>query len=88
MLTKKKSLSLPETWLLKLLAIVNSVLNKGEPVIPPLLPSASNKANLFVESVCKNSNLDESGITSRTNLKLHNIPVSIQLVKKVIGSWL
>ena len=48
--------------------IANSVLNKGNSVIPPLfnspevLPSASDKAKLFAENFSKNSNLDDSGI--------------------------
>ena len=54
-----------------------------------MLPSASNKAKLFVENFSKNSNLDDSGISlpvfpSRTNLKLHNISVTLKIVKKVI----
>ena len=54
-----------------------------------MLSSASNKAKLFVENVSKNSNLDGSGISlpvfpSRTNLKLHNIPVIPKMIKKVI----
>ena len=73
----------------------NSVLNKDKSAIPPLfngpevMSSASYKAELFAENVSKNSNLDDSGISlsvfaSRTNLKLHNIPVSPKTVKKVI----
>ena len=48
--------------------IVSSVLIKGKSVIPPLfngsevLPSAFDKAKLFVENFSKNSNLDDSGI--------------------------
>ena len=47
------------------------------------------KAKLFTEKFSKNSNLDYSGILlpafpSRTNLKMHNIPVTANLVKKVI----
>ena len=75
--------------------IANNVLNKGKSAIPPLyngpelLSSASNKAKLFVENFCKNSNIDDSGISlavfpSRTNLKLHNISVTPKMVKKVI----
>ena len=73
---------------------VNSVLSKGKPAIPPLfsglqvLSSASDKAKLFAENSCKNSNLDDSGISfpvfsSRTNLKLHNSSVTPKMVKKV-----
>ena len=61
--------------------IASSVLNKGKSSILPLLnspevlPSASEKAKLFAKSFCKNSDLDDSGISfsvfpSRTNLKL------------------
>ena len=54
-----------------------------------MLSSASDKAKLFAENFCKNSNLDDSGISlpvfpSRTNLKLHNISVTPKMVKKVI----
>ena len=50
--------------------IANSVLNKGKSAIPPLfngpevLSSASDKAKLFAENFSKNSNLDDSGISS------------------------
>ena len=75
--------------------IANSVLNKGKSAIPPLfnslevLSSASDKAKLFAENFSKNSNLDDSGISlpvfpSRTNLKLHNISLTLKMVKKVI----
>ena len=75
--------------------IANSVLNKGKSAIPPLfngpevLSSASDKAKLFAENFCKNSNLDDSGISllvfsSRANPKLHNISVTPTMVKKVI----
>ena len=75
--------------------IANSVLNKVKSAIPPLfngpevLPSASDKANLFPKNVSNNSNLDDSGISlpafhSRTNLKLHNISITPTMVKKVI----
>ena len=54
-----------------------------------MLSSPSDKAKLFAENFCKNSNLDDSGISlpgfpSRTNLKLHNISVTCKMVKKVI----
>ena len=75
--------------------IVNSVLNKGKSVIPPLfngpdvLSTTSDKAKLFAKNFSKNSNLDDSGISlpvfpSRTNLKLHNISITPKMVKKVI----
>ena len=77
--------------------IANNVLSKGKSAIPPLfnglvvLPSASDKANLFAENFSKNSNLDDSGIylavfPSRTNVKLHNISVTPKMVKSVIMS--
>ena len=54
-----------------------------------MLPSASDKAKFFAEKFSKNSNLDDSGISlpafsSKTNLKLHNIYVTLKMVKKVI----
>ena len=69
--------------------IANSALNKGKSAIPPLfngvevLSSAADKAKLFAENFSKNSNLDDSGISSSvfhsgTNLKLHNISVNSQ----------
>ena len=75
--------------------IANSVLNKSKSAIPPLfngsevLSSAYEKAKLFAKNFSKNSNLDDSGISlpvflSRTNLKLHNISITPEMVKKVI----
>ena len=76
--------------------IANSVLNKGKSAIPPLfnspevLSSASDKAKSFSQIFSKNSNFhDDSGISlpvfpSRTDLKLHNISVTPNMVKKVI----
>ena len=75
--------------------IANSVLNKGKSAILPLfngpkvLSSASDKAKLFTKNFSKNSNLDDSGISlpvfpSRTNLELHNISITLKMVKKVI----
>ena len=63
--------------------------------MPPLfnglevLSSASDKAKLFAEYFSVNSNLDDSRIsllvfTSRTNLKLHNISVTLKMVGKFI----
>ena len=54
-----------------------------------MLSSASDLAKLFPENFSKNSNLDELVIylpvlSSRTNLKLHNISVTLTMVKKVI----
>ena len=56
---------------------------------PEVLSSASDRAKLFAENFSKNFNLDDSGISlpvfpSRTNLKLHNISVTLKMVKKVI----
>ena len=64
---------------------VNSVLNKGKSVIPPLfnspevLSSASDKAKLFPENFSINSNLDDSG----NILVMHNISVTPKMVRKV-----
>ena len=70
--------------------IASSVLNKGKSAIPPLfngpevLSSASDKAKLFAENFSLNSNLDDSGVPSRTNLKLHNISITPKMVRKVV----
>ena len=75
--------------------IANSVLNKVKSAIPPLfngpevVSSASDKAKLFAKNFSKNSNLDDSGIClpvfpSRTNLKLPNISITPNMVKKVV----
>ena len=77
--------------------IANSVLNKDKSAKPPLfngpevLSPASDKAKLFAENISKNSNLDGSFISlsvvpSRTNLKLHIIPVTPKMVEKLIMS--
>ena len=77
------------------LRIANSVLSKGKYATPPLfndpevLSSASDKAKFFGENFSENSNLDYSGISllvfsSRTNLKLYNISITPNMVKKVI----
>ena len=49
----------------------------------------SDKAKLFAENFFKNSNLDDSGVhlpvfLTRTNLKQHNVCVTLKMVKKVI----
>ena len=75
--------------------IANSVLNKGKSAIPLLfngrevLSSASDKAKLFPENFSLNSNLDDLGVSlpvfpSRTNLKLHNISITLKMVRKVV----
>ena len=75
--------------------IANSVLNKGKSFVPPLfngtevLSSASDKVKVFTENFSKNSSLDNSGITlsvfpSRTYLTLHNMSLTLKVVKKVV----
>ena len=72
--------------------IANSVLNKCKSPIPPLfngpevLSSASDKAKLFAENFSLNSNLADSlpVFPSRTNLKLHNISITLKMVRKVV----
>ena len=75
--------------------IASSVLSKSKSAIPRLfigsevLSSASDKPKLFAKNFSKNSNLDDSRISlpvfpCRTNLKLHNISVTLKMVKKVI----
>ena len=54
--------------------------------------SVYGRAKLFAGNFSKNSNLDDSGISlpalpSVTILKLHNIPVTPELVKKVITNF-
>ena len=54
-----------------------------------MFSSASDKAKLFPKNFSRNSSRDDSGISlpvfpSRTNLKLHNISVSPEMVKNVI----
>ena len=56
---------------------------------PDVLSSLSDKAKLFTKNFLRNSYLDGLGFSlttfsSRTNLKLHNIPVTPKLVKKCI----
>ena len=56
---------------------------------PEVLSSVSAKAKLFAKNFSKNSNLDDSGISlpvfaARTNLKLHNISITPNMVKNVI----
>ena len=54
-----------------------------------MLSSASDEAKSFPENFSKNYNLNDSAISlpvfpSRTNLKLHNISITLKTVKKVI----
>ena len=56
---------------------------------PEMLSSALDKAKLFAENFSNNSNLDDSGISlpvfpSRNHLKLHNISVTLKMVKMFI----
>ena len=94
--TKTKDCHFPRNLALRTLGklLINSVLNKSKPAIPPLfnepvvLPSVSDKARLSAKNFPKNSNLDHSGISlpifpSRTNLKLY-ISINPKMVKKVI----
>ena len=78
--------------------IANSVLNKGKSAIPPLfngpevLSSASDKAKLFAENFSLNSDLDDKGVSlpvfpSRANVKLHNISVTPNMVRKVVMNF-
>ena len=94
MLIKQESITSQKLGSRDFWRIANSVLSKGKSAIPPLfnsldvLPSVSDKANLFAENFFKNANLDDSGtclhvFPSRTNFKLHNISVTSKMVKKV-----
>ena len=54
-----------------------------------MLSSAFDKAKLLAENISKNYNLEDSGISLpvfpfKTNQKLHNISVTLKMVKKVI----
>ena len=90
----QKSSSLPRNLSLGTFGEFLIVLNKGRFAIPPLfsglevLFSAPDKATLFAKKPSKNSNLDVSGISlpvfpSRTNLKLHNMSITLKMAKKV-----
>ena len=53
------------------------------------MSSAADKAQVFAKNLSKNFNLDDSGIflpvfSSRTNLQVHSISVTSEMVKKVI----
>ena len=74
--------------------IANSVLSKGNSTKallfnePEVLPSALDKAKLFAKNFSTNSNLDDCDISlpvfpSRINLKLHNISITLKMVKIV-----
>ena len=54
-----------------------------------MLASVSDKVKLFAKDFPKSTNLDDSGFSlpvlcSRTIVKLHNISVTLKMVKKVI----
>ena len=91
----KESITSQKLGSLDFWQISNSALNKGKSAIPPLfnglevLSSAFDKAKLFAKTFSRKSNLDDSGISlpvfpSGTNLKLHNISITLKMVKKVI----
>ena len=93
MLLKQKSLSLPRNLALRTYGELLSVLSKSKSSIPPLfngtegLFSASETAKLFAKNFSKNSHLDGYGaylpdFLSRTNLKLHNISITLRMVKR------
>ena len=94
----KESISSQELGSLDFWRIVNSALSKGRSLIPPLfngpkvLSTPFDKEKFFPENFSINSNLDDSCISlpafpSRTNLKLHGIPVTPRIVKKVIMNF-
>ena len=75
--------------------IANSVFHKSKCAIPPLfnclevLSYVSDIAKLFAKCFSESSNIEKSGISlpvfpARTNMKLHNISVTLKIVKKVI----
>ena len=91
MLTKQKSPSLPrnlapETFG-RLLVVFSTKVN-----LLYLLYTTTQRCcllHLFAKNFSQNFDLDDLGIslvafTSRTNLKLHNISVTLNMVKKVI----
>ena len=72
MLIRQKGLSLPRNLTVRdFWKISNSVLNKGKSVIPPLfngpnlLSCASDKPKLFAKIFCKNSDIDDTGVSTR-----------------------
>ena len=96
-LVKQKSPSVPRNLALETFGELPIVFSTKVNLlyIPPIfnrsevLSSTSDKAILFAENFSKNSNRDNSGISlpvlsSRTNLKLYNISVTLKMVKKVI----
>ena len=80
--------------MIKIWCIVNSFLNKDKSAIPSLckslgvFSSSCDKIKLFTKNFSGNSTLDNLGIllpafSFTTNLKLHNLPVTSTLVKKM-----
>ena len=67
-LIKKESITSKELGSKDFWRIANSVLSKGKFAIPflfnspEMLSSLSDKAKLFADNFCKNSNLEDSGI--------------------------
>ena len=71
--------------------IAISVVNKVKSAIPPLFNGLEVLSSAYDKARSKNSNLDNSGIslpvlTSRTNLKLHNISGMLKKVKNVVAN--
>ena len=94
LIKKKESITSQKLGSCDFWQIANSVHNKGKSAIPPqfnnleVLSSVSDKAKLFAENFPMKSNLDD-GISlpvfpSRTNLKVHNISVTLKMVRKVV----
>ena len=93
MLIKQKSLLLPRNLALvtfvELLIVSPTKVNLLYHLYSTAHRCLSDKAKFFAENFCKNSIFDDSGISlplfpSRTNLKLHNISVTLKMVKKII----
>ena len=71
--------------------IAISVVNRVKSAIPPLFNGLEVLSSAYDKARSKNSNLDNSGIslpvlTSRTNLKLHNISGMLKTVKNVVAN--
>ena len=72
------------------LCFQKNVLNKGKSAIRPLFKSLGVMSSASNKDFSLNSNLEDTGIylpdfSSRTTLKLHNIFVTLKMVKKVIA---
>ena len=86
----KDSITFQELSSRNIWQIADSVLNKGKSDITPLfnkpelLSSASNKAKLLAENFSENfSGISLPVCTSITNLKLHNISINSNMIKRV-----